>query len=276
MKMSWKDIANSEYLSVSQITMLQRCPKQYEYRYIKNLKMPPTSSLILGSSVHKGCEINYISKYKSKTQAPLDEVMDAFSKTYDEADTTDLSKEEKESYKKSKDSGYAMTKAHYTNLAPSVVPINLPEEEFMFQMPNVKRPILGYIDLYGKVFGNSKPVIIDNKTSKVKYTQWQVDCSIQLKVYKMAKASQLGCKTTEIDSSIDAILNQKVASTQRLFADSQVDETELQSCISQLERIIDLGLFYPTYNHMTCAWCGYAHICRPSIFKRREEMKNGK
>lgn len=274
--MSWKDIKNAEYLSVSQITMLQRCPKQYEYRYILGLKMPPTSSLILGTSVHKGCEINYTSKYKNKKQAPLDEVMDAYGQTYDQADVDDLDSEEKELYKKNKDAGYAMTKAHYEHLAPSVIPINLPEEEFMFQMNGVKRPILGYIDLYGKVFGNGKPVIIDNKTSKVKYTQWQVDCSIQLKVYKMAKASQLKCKTSDIDSSIDAVLNQKSASTQRIFADNVVDEQELSNCVSQLERVIDLGLFYPTYNHMTCAWCGYAHICRPSIYKRREEMKNVK
>lgn len=272
--MGWKDINNAEYLSVSQITMLQRCPRQYEYRYVRGLKMPPTSSLILGTSVHKGCEVNYIAKYKTKTQANLNEVMDAYSSEYDGADVTDLTAEEKELYGKSKDNGYNMVKAHYTHLAPSVSPINLPEEEFMVQIPNVKRPILGYIDLYGKVFGTKTPVIIDNKTSKVKWTQWQVDCSIQLKVYKIVKAQQLKCKPEDIASSIDAILNQKTVSTQRVFADPVVDVDEITGCIAQLERVIDQGIFYPTYNHQTCAWCGYAHICRPSIYKRREELKN--
>lgn len=272
--MGWSDIKNSEYLSITQINMLQRCPKQYEFRYVRGIKAPPTSSLILGTSVHKGCELNYTTKYKTKTQAKLSEVMDAYSQAYESADITDMSSEEKQDYKKSKDNGYAMTKAHYERLAPSVVPINLPEEEFMAQLPGIKRPILGYIDLYGKIFGSKQPVIIDNKTSRAKWTQWQADCSLQLKLYRIVKAQQLKCNVEDISASIDAILNQKTVSTQRIFADPVVDQDEIFKCISQIEVLIDEGLFYPTYNHQTCSWCGYAHICRPSIFKRREELKN--
>ena len=276
--MSWEDISNNstEHLSVSQINMFQRCPKQYEYRYVKGIIAPPTSSLILGTSVHKGCEINYQSKFKSRKAADLSDVLDAFSDAYDHADTTELDKDEKEAYKKGKDNGIAMSKCHYKQLAPSVVPLSMPEEEFLLKIDGVKRPILGYIDVYAKIFGGTEPVVIDQKTSRAKWTQWQADCSLQLKIYKIAKAKQLKTTPDKISAAIDNILNQKVAGTQRLFAEKDVDTAAIVKCIQDIEKIIDMGLFYPTYNHQNCSWCGYAHICRPSIYKRRQEMQQGK
>ena len=47
------------YLSASSIGMLQTCPKQFEFRYVKNIVIPPGKALVLGSSVHKVFETYY-------------------------------------------------------------------------------------------------------------------------------------------------------------------------------------------------------------------------
>ena len=56
----------TKHISVSQIKMFLRCPLQYKYRYIDNLKIPPTGSLLLGSSVHSSLEGNYRQKIETK------------------------------------------------------------------------------------------------------------------------------------------------------------------------------------------------------------------
>ena len=36
----------------SMIGMFDRCPKQYEQRYVEGLRIPPASAMIVGSGVH--------------------------------------------------------------------------------------------------------------------------------------------------------------------------------------------------------------------------------
>ena len=45
-------------LSPTKLGMLERCGLQYEFRYVKGLKLPPSSPLIVGSAAHRAAELD--------------------------------------------------------------------------------------------------------------------------------------------------------------------------------------------------------------------------
>ena len=47
------------YLSASSIGMLLNCPKQFEFRYVKGLVIPPGAALVTGSAMHRTLETYY-------------------------------------------------------------------------------------------------------------------------------------------------------------------------------------------------------------------------
>jgi len=57
------------HLSNSQIGSMLKCPAQYEFSYIKGIKMPPPGAMIQGSAYHKGVETGYKFK-KNKLENP--------------------------------------------------------------------------------------------------------------------------------------------------------------------------------------------------------------
>jgi len=281
--MSWEEIKSeiNRHLSLSQIEMYRRCPKQWEFRYVKGIKSPPTSSLILGISVHASIAHNYKTKYRTKKLANRNEIMDAFSYEYDNADIDGLSYEERLKYKQDKDIGYKLTERHYCDLSPTVMPVTLPEQKFEISLPGVKRKIIGFVDVQGNINGSKKPFVIDNKTGARRYNQWEVDINTQLKIYRVANLVTNGKKLKDknlrqmtMAGVIDAIIRSKCnIITQRLYTPSTFSIDRLIDTISSIEKAIDAGLFYPCDNAQTCSWCGYAHLCQSSAFKRREALK---
>ena len=64
------------HLSWSQIRMLMRCPKQWEYRYVRGVVKPPGIALVVGAGTHKGVEVNMRSKLEDGGPMPLSNVLD--------------------------------------------------------------------------------------------------------------------------------------------------------------------------------------------------------
>ena len=60
------------HISVSALEMHQRCPKQYEFRYVEGMKIPPGIALIRGKAFHSGVAHNYKQKIESAKDLPLD------------------------------------------------------------------------------------------------------------------------------------------------------------------------------------------------------------
>ena len=48
-----------DHISISQINMFSMCELQYYFRYIEGLKIPPRSSMTIGTATHKGVEKMY-------------------------------------------------------------------------------------------------------------------------------------------------------------------------------------------------------------------------
>ena len=48
--------ANKPHLSASQLSMMARCPVQWEFRYAKGIKSPPGVALLVGKATHVSVE----------------------------------------------------------------------------------------------------------------------------------------------------------------------------------------------------------------------------
>ena len=270
--MGWEDIkVEGDHLSASQIAMFQRCPKQWEFRYVKKMKMPPTGPMVMGSAVHSGIEHNYKHKYITKKPANKNEVMDQYDYAWERMKHgADF---EAKDPGKLKDTGYAMANLHYDSVAPTVEPVEVPEIEVKVQIPGVKRMFVGYFDLIGKLTSKLKRVIIDNKTTMRKFEEFAVDLSGQLTSYDILHKLKFGKRP-------DGALNDVLVGTkggvqhQRIITERTQDELDrFTNTVQLVEKAIDAGIFYPTDDPKTCSWCGYAKICVTRAFEKREKMK---
>lgn len=269
--MGWKDVASgiTTHLSDTQIRMYIRCPRQFWFRYVKKRIIPPTGPMVLGSSVHSSIEHNYLHKFERKGKpAPKDEVLDSFSDAFKERLKTDRPKLE-EPPGKMKDRGYHLAELHYSKVAPSVQPLEKPEMGFEVKVSGLKRTLLGYVDCLARIGQAAKRFIIDNKVSRRKWQQWEVDVSPQLTAYSYAHRILYG-KLPD-GQTVDAVLDLKGSlMPQRVYTARTAEEMRrFEVLCQQVEKGIDAGVFPPCDNHQTCSWCGYLKECSASAFARR-------
>jgi CRISPR/Cas system-associated exonuclease Cas4 (RecB family) len=269
--MSWKDVKkeSEDHLSASQIGMYQRCPMQYEFRYVKGIKKAPNSGLILGISVHKGVETNYLHKFKTKKPAKLSEVLDAFSTEWD-ATRKGADFEGKEPGQV-KDTGVQMSRVHYDRLAPAVQPLEKPEYGFEIAIPGVRRKFVGYIDVLAKVL--SIPLaVLDNKTTRRRWSQFECDLSTQLTSYVYAVKKIFGKKPV---AGLDVVAqtSKEVTGTRFMTMRDDAQLKRFEKTVQGIEAGIKSGIFYPTDNPSHCGWCGYSDSCHYSAIKKRDAMR---
>ncbi len=161
-----------DHVSYSQLDMWQRCPKQWEYRYVHGLKIPPSGALIEGRCYHETLEKNFRQKVSSQEDLPLDDWLDIFSTVWDAT----LLGEERITWEGKgpgylKDEGIGLVGEYRLSTSPSVQPVNV-ERTYVSEVEGVK--FLCIIDLE-----EASLAIIDHKTSAKRYTQVDVDKSLQ-------------------------------------------------------------------------------------------------
>ncbi len=62
-------------LSYTQLNMFLRCPRQYEYRYVHGLKVPPSGAMVQSRVWHQTVEFNYRQKIHSDRDLALGEIL---------------------------------------------------------------------------------------------------------------------------------------------------------------------------------------------------------
>jgi len=65
---------DKKYLSFSQLSMFLRCPRQYEFRYIHGLKIPPSGAMVQSKVRHQTLEQNYRQKIQSSKDLRVEQV----------------------------------------------------------------------------------------------------------------------------------------------------------------------------------------------------------
>lgn len=265
---TWQDI--NGYYSHSQISMYRRCAKQFEFRYVKKLKRAPKSSMILGTSAHAGMELNLLHKFKKKTPAKLSSILDVFSTEW-EANRRGA---EFDGIKPGtiKDKGVEILKLHYTKAAPSLIPTEEPEQEFLIEMPGVSKPIKGFIDFFGTV-RKVPNVVLDHKTTSRMKKQYDIDIDDQLTMYGYARMKLSGKMPTWVGNDV-YVANRSAEDFERIMSLRSLERYKaLELTVQMVDRGIRTGIFPATSNTQTCGWCGYQDICTEAKRAYGEKLK---
>lgn len=266
------------HFSVSQLLTYQKCPLHYKFRYIDGLKIPPISAMTLGSSVHAALEHNFRQKIESHKDLKVNDVLDAFSDSFDLAKPETLwGKDEKPD--KVKDDGVNLVCAYHTGkdrqgepfiyrelnqktrkyekkpvkaLSPTIQPLMV-EEEFEVNFDNVDYKFIGRMDVV-----DDKNRVRDTKTSARTPTQDQVDTDLQMTAYSMGYR----VKTGKIEKGLmmDYIVKNGIpkvvsVSTKR----TEEDIHRLLNLMGRIAHAIDSEVFYCSCNPIFCNPnnCGY-------------------
>lgn len=245
-----------DHVSPSQIDMWQRCPRQWEYRYVKGLKIPPSGALIEGHCYHKTLETNFAQKITSFEDLPVSDCLDIFSTEWEKS----LADEEEIIWEVStpgqvKDEGISLVKKYVVNQSPFVQPIEV-EEWYISEIAGVK--FIMRIDLI-----ESNGIVIDHKTSSKLYTQDDVDRDSQASAaaFSLNRAilfhNHVAVKTT--------VPKIQVVKTVRTREDIDWWLDMAAGVITQMKT--GLAPPRPTGWHCSEKYCGYWNICRGGLIR---------
>ena len=259
------------HLSHSQINMFLRCPKQYEFRYLEGLVMPPSGNLILGGAGHKALEHNYSQKIDSKKDLKETEVTEYFASEFEERAKEEVDWQDNKPGDL-KDGGVRVLKEYQKTTAPLIQP-RVVEYEFNIEFENVDYTLKGFIDLI-----TEKSEVRDHKISG--RSPSTVD-DLQLTVYKIAYRYLMGHDPTL--TTYDYLITTKKPQVKMFPVEiTEADEAEYFTLVGEVVGAIGSGCFYRRTNGWWCGakYCGYYHKCRPhknkTFYEFTKEVSDGK
>jgi RecB family exonuclease len=265
------------YLSPSALSTFYRCPRQYEFRYIHGLIVPPNAAMVMGGAAHRTIEQYFRDAMRSgggrltgKQAAELSvEVLADYLKEEgaDAAGPLDLD---------SMRYGLrTLTETYVDHVAADIEPLAV-EEDVRFTMASGV-PVFGRLDLRHRLRPDgAEEGICDYKITAKKWSPAQVSNSLQFLLYsyatgirdvqvhnlvKSAKAAKLLGGEEDADGVKDVASNLRVL--HHVFDGSDADH--LERLVSGAAELITKGLFPPCDpGSWACGsdWCGYWSSCR--------------
>lgn len=279
---------NLDHFSWSQMSMYMRCSMQYYFRYVKGFKMPPGLPLAIGKGGHAALEWNARKKMEGGTDMPLSDLQDLTSDFLD-SEINELPSEETSGAGKAKDDAIMMVTHFRVKQAPKITPIAI-EHRFEIiippddEHPDPTKPVLGFIDVAAEIErpgshpGQSAKVIAieDYKFARRKKSQADVDLLPQITLYDYVFNEQVGQATDVIglrqfQFTKDGPQVTPIYRSKEYMAPGvrEIRWTRLKQQIRRIQHAIKAGVFFPTDNPQTCAWCGFLPICQFSPIKTK-------
>lgn len=193
-------------------------------------------------------------KVASKTDLPLEEVLDAFSDSYDlEVQGADPS--EDENPLSGKDSGAALVKKAHADVLPKIQPVFV-EEPVQFRIDGV--PYSGVIDLV-----DDKRRVRDWKTTKRRPSAAGGLYITQMTGYALAYRQKTGLVESEV--VLDHLIRTKLPQYLPIASGGPIDNGAIVTfakIVSDVSAQIQEGRFLPNgLMSQACTWCGYTQIC---------------
>jgi RecB family exonuclease len=263
-------------LSISQLDMLSRCGEQYYQRYIKNRKIPPGISLVIGRVDDRSVGKNLTKKMETKSLHNLDEVADFTADIFNEeweATEVLLTPEESDLGPKVV-KGQAMDKSirlavlHASELAPFIEPTHI-QRKVEVELPGFDYDLIGYIDI--QEGSNS---IRDTKTSGKTPTADIADKSDQLTIYAMMTRVMDGVIPSQL--CLDYLVDLKTPkATTFSTTRTEADFNPMLRRIEAASKALQAGIFIPAREtDWWCnpRWCGYHATC-PYVKQSRRPSK---
>jgi hypothetical protein len=239
----------------SSLGMFLKCPKQYMFRYMMNLVLPPKAALTVGSAVDCGSTFNFKQKIESKTDLKVDDVLDVYSTEFDKRAPETIW--DGENSDKQKDLGAKLVKLHHEVAAPKIQPVAV-QESFRIET-DAGYAIAGTLDLR-----DENKIVRDTKTSSKSYSEDAVSDSIQAAMYDFASEVKNGEKPEGF--AFDVLVKTKEPKYQEVRGVvSQAQRERLFESINIMHKQIQRGEFqYAPEGAWWCSkdWCGYYSMCK--------------
>lgn len=279
-----EDSGDEPHFSNSQLNMYLRCSKQYEFRYVKGLKVPPSLNMQSGKALHSVLETNSIYKIAKKEDMPIEAILDLTATEHDNA-MIDVD-EVKKKIGKDKDDSLAIA-GHFRRIeAPRIQPITA---EYGFKIildgdeyESEYLPVIGFIDSIsqqpdprdGPTKGQQVVGMEDYKKVGRRKSQLEVDISTQLTLYDYVYTLNVGQPPDVIGMRLlgnDGPRAQKPGPYAQLMPRSQKymerqarkhRQDRIIDQIKRVQRAIKQAVFIPTDDASNCSWCGYRDICQ--------------
>lgn len=271
------------YLSNSQVEMYLRCAKQYEFRYVKDVKSPPGVAMTLGTGAHHAVEKTHHHLVDHQVPAPTEAVLDAFSDSFESAAEALPEGVWKTEDKGSiKDMGAKLVTIYNTKFAPLVRPAVAKDGtrgiEKRFSVDIAGIPVIGFIDLIdtndlnivseverkllekngGQVPLELRTCISDFKTKAKSASESETMGSMQLTLYAYVEGLPM--------VRYDQLLKQKVPKFKRVYGSrTPQDFAWMKEVYTSVANAISAGVFPPcSPTEWVCSpkWCGMWGRCR--------------
>ena len=251
-------------LHKSQIGMFDRCPKQYEFRYVDGIRIPPASAMIAGTGVHKAAAKDLTSKRDTGKLLPelavLEAARDAVNMEWESGVLLDDSERligERQARGETVDMAVSLAGLHHGKLAPGLKPKHI-ERPFTVELTGFPVDLGGTIDLQ-----EEGGCLRDLKTRKASPPEGFADSCLDLSCYGLAAKALDGAAPTSL--AMDFLVKTK---TPKLVTQMTTrSEAAYRAFLLRIEAVshaIESGSFPPCSPDNWCCsarWCGYYDRC---------------
>ena len=248
------------HLSFSQIALYQKCPRQFYYRYVRNLKIPPPGATVVGRACHKAIEYDLRQALTAGTHeswSVLEDIYDLEFKSLEKEAEWNEEKPE-EAHKTGKEA----LKRYAQEVLPTIYPAAV-EEEFEIHLPTLSANLKGVIDLVDA----EENAVVDHKVAKRKYPDDKLR-SAQLTIYAMSKSLPKAGFNVLVRTKKPQVQILRKEITQDDYLRTLSDILYVADCIYKLA-------FPPApQDSWVCSerWCGYWDICRKEMAEEVKEL----
>ena len=243
-----------DHISWSQIDMFNRCPRQWAFRYIEEMRIPPSGALVEGSVYHQTLENNFRMKLETGKDLHVDECLDMFSDIWDKRVSDEEAIDwEDEQPGDIKDEGFELVETYMTQRAHLVMP-KLVEHVAIRKVLGIE--VVSVLDLV-----TNEEKIVDHKTSSRMWNQDQADSHGQATTYNFT-----------LDKIVPVQFHVAVKPTKTLPARIQILETkrsmkEILWWVKMVEEILSQmqsGVYPPRPGGWYCSpkYCGFWGLCQ--------------
>ncbi len=255
-----------DYISHAQIALYLQCPLRFSFRYIDGIKpVDVPSAVAYGRTIHRAIASFYETAKEGKPFR-----LEAWLKIFKE-DWKEAQENEEIRYRKGEDFESLLKEGEellcfYARSANPQKVIAV-EEEFSCDLSDRRGgevfplPIKGVVDLVeedeeGRIF------IVEHKTSKRRFADWEIEGSLQLSMYAYAAKEMGWLDSDRILCRMDVLLKTKKPDLVHYYVLKDRDDfAKLYRIVEGIGEAMQERIIYPRYGYW-CLDCPYVEQCR--------------
>jgi len=244
---------NLEHLSPSAIAMYLRCPKQWYFRYIEGLSVPPAAAAFTGSRAHDASAAALTPLLTGGALLPADTTLDAYDTFFEKGSQDEDVEWGDGTAGEWKDKGVKALKSHHPAILANTAPIAL-EAKLERPIPDTPYTLLGFVDVV------EADALRDHKFGARLKSQTDADQSMQLSAYAWLneKAGEVSLDSSSFAGKSSRIISARTPAQITFYLENTLIPVALS-----IADAVEKGRF-PCHTegwHCGAQWCGFFDRC---------------